>query len=382
MKVLYIGRFGYPTSAAGIRVSEIADQLVSYGVDVEMICCTSQPTESVPDAANGKKYIFVNKKYDSKLHTVFQLLETLFYAKAYKVIKERIAIEKPVAVVLYNDVFMLTKRLIPYCRKHGIRIVGDVTEWYEMPTSKNLNACIIPFLTDKRIRKLDCHLDSVISISPYLKNYYHGIDVETAFVPPLVKLEDMCRPDENGEIIRLVYAGSPGEKDILLPVIKAVASANKLSIRVQLDIYGDVHLDLTCVDNRGIRFWGIVNHDTVIEALKHADFSFLIRRNLRYAKAGFSTKLVECMSHGVAMICNSVGGADTIISHGIDGLIIDDMSEASLLNVMNEIMSMGAKNVFRMRMNAYEKARGLFSAEQYGKTLRQLIIGENNKCQK
>lgn len=380
MRVIYIGRFGYPTSAAGIRVSEIADQLILDGFDVEMICCTSQPTDNVPDDACGKKYVFVYKKHGNKLRVISQLMEIIFGFKAYKRIKTEIKKEKPSTVVLYNDAFMLTKRLIPYCRKRGIRIVGDVTEWYEIPNLKNANEWIIPFLTDKRIRRLDCNLDSVISISPYLRNYYQGIDVETAFVPPLVKLKDMCRPNETSEIIRLVYAGSPGEKDILLPVLKAVACANKFSIRIRLDIYGDIHDEMSGVENSGIRFLGRVKHETIIEALKYADFSILIRRNMRYSKAGFSTKLVECMSHGVAMICNSVGGADTMISDGIDGIIIGDISEESLLNVMNILLSMGAENVFRMRMNAYEKARRLFAAEQYGKTLRRLIIGENNKC--
>lgn len=382
MRVIYTGRFGYPTSAAGIRVKEIAKQLSAGGVRVDMLCDTVQPDGEYEADNAGIRYSFIQTAGKGRINFLKQLLDIVFGNKIFRAVISEIEKEKPVAVVLYNDAYMLTKRLIPYCRKRGIRVVGDVTEWYERPRMSSLNDRLIPFLTDKRILYVDRKLDSVISISPYLMSYYANIGVETAFIPPIVTASNMHPPEAHDGLIHLTYAGSPGEKDLIFPVINAVSQINELEEKFVMDIYGVTKKDL-CIDEiyKGVIFHGRVDHEEVLKALRMADFSFLLRRDLRYAKAGFSTKFVECMSHGVAMICNRVGGADAILTDRVDGILLNDASQDTLLRILSELSSWNRNQIQSMRFQAYTTAIRLFSADQYKETIINLILGrQDDKC--
>ena len=99
--------------------------------------------------------------------------------------------------------------------------------------------------------------------------------------------------------------------------------------------------------------------------LRESDFGILFRKPELYARAGFSTKFAECMSNGVPMLCNAVGGADTVLETGMDGIVISDMSEESLEGGIRAACSLDDNEIIAMKRAALEKALRLFEPSEY-----------------
>lgn len=114
-------------------------------------------------------------------------------------------------------------------------------------------------------------------------------------------------------------------------------------------------------------------HDDVANFLAKSDLSVLLRQNLRYAKAGFSTKLAECMLNGVAMFANSVGGSELVIENWEDGVVIDSASEDDILNALQRLLMLNHSEIMKMKRLAQEKAAKIFVADSYMESFKQYI---------
>lgn len=378
-RILYISRAGTPSDASGIRIYNIAKVLREIGYKVDFICdredYISGETLKTFDGFN----YFYNKKNTKK--TIWQAIsninELIFASKIFNRVKEYCERDKPYAIILYNDVYFLTKKLIRYCKDNDIRLVSDVTEWYGKRKFNSIGDIIVPYLTDKRIKKLDRKVKNIISISPYLNSYYSKLGCNSMFVPPIFDIPKYLEIKKfnyySEYVLNLVYAGFPGNKDILNPILDAVATINKDKIRIRLDLVGidsnylkdswkNTNFDQIAVVAHG----RLLHHDT-LDIIRKADFGVLLRDNRRYAKAGFSTKFAECMSYGVAMICNSVGGADRIINSMNNGVVTDSINANSLSEMLNKLTIMDKNNMLEIRKNAYKKAQLLFDGRNYEK---------------
>lgn len=104
-----------------------------------------------------------------------------------------------------------------------------------------------------------------------------------------------------------------------------------------------------------------------------ADFSILFRENLRYAKAGFSTKLSESLSLGIPVLCNAVGGADVIIQDGINGIKINSYEVEEIIKAIERILDMDQQTIDKMKKNALNAAQRLFLGSQYIDTLNNIV---------
>ena len=111
-KVLYIGWFGLPETAAGIRVYQIAKVLREAGNDV-IFLCLSQPTAGKCAEIEYDGFHYILKGHSkSKIKNV----ENIFCGCAdFCVIKDTIITEKPDTVIVYNEKERLTKKIISFC---------------------------------------------------------------------------------------------------------------------------------------------------------------------------------------------------------------------------------------------------------------------------
>ena len=99
--------------------------------------------------------------------------------------------------------------------------------------------------------------------------------------------------------------------------------------------------------------------------LQESDFGILFRTPDLYSRAGFSTKFAECMSNGVPMLCNAVGGADLILENMIDGIVIPDLSNQALLDGITSACNLTDHELTSMKRAALEKALKLFESDTY-----------------
>lgn len=373
-KILYINRAGIPENAPGIRIYNLAKNLRDLGHEVLFYCDKPDYEKDMRINYDGFSYYYATNYKNSKFSFFSNLYELVCAPKSFNKIKVLITEYKPDTIILYNDIFALTSKLIKYCEDTDIRLIADVTEWYGRRKSNKVTDKIVPFLTNLRIEKLDKKVGNIIAITPYLENFYKKKGCKTIFLPPVFDVEDINVNKFNyypNFVLNLVYAGVPGNKDIINPILDAIKTINSKEIKIRIDLVGidEKYLtdswEKTSFKINGIFAHGRLSHKQTIEIVKRADFGVLLRREERYAKAGFSTKFSECMSNGVAMICNSVGGADLFVSNLEDGVIIESVTENLLVKRLTSILEMDSKEIIGVRKKAYSKSKKIFERKAY-----------------
>lgn len=365
MKILYLGHFSIPESAAGMRVFRIAKILKECGAIVTFGCFEKN--------SNGLKYInFDGFNYYYKpqyvgLKKILGILDLHTDIIKYLFAKRLLAEIKPDVVILYNPTSFISYYLLHLCKKNGISIAVDATEWYEISHAKN-NDKVVARSVDYRIRKLDKKMDAIISISPFLTQYYKRFHTNVYEIPPIMfqileESNDRYKYDD-GARLNIVYAGTPGKKDKLDGIIDAVESINIKEVLIHLDVIGVSHGEYFG-DRRtgvcGVKMYGKLPHDQTVDIIKRADFSVLFRDNLRYAKAGFSTKFAESLSLGVPVICNSVGGCDQLIVNYENGILTENDDVITIKKTLEVLLSISDETINYMKRNALHTAKQRFS---------------------
>ena len=375
-KVLYVGWFGLPETAAGIRVFQIAKLLRESGNNVAFLCL-SQPglKENQEVQYDGFKYIR-KRQFESRVKNGVNI-----FCGDLKVIKEIIEIEKPDTVIVYNDKERLTSQIISFCHKRGISVGADVTEWYEISRSRKWNR-IVANNVDYRIRKMDKDLDYILSISSYFTAYYKSIGCKNVIeIPPIMDCIETAINPTVRRVRHVVYAGSPAQKDLILPFLDAVAKRNEKQVDIIADIVGVSNeqvmslMKISAPEQKGIIAYGRIPHEKCIEIVKKADFSVLLRENLRYAKAGFSTKLSESLSLGVPVLCNSVGGADEIIQDGQNGIKVEGYDTNTIIAAIDRIILLSDGDIDDLKRSALNTGKHLFDGSAYVAVLNDAVNG-------
>lgn len=413
---LYIARAGLPMDATGIRIEAIGALLKKAGYHIHYICerrvdhqvtnssfhkLTPMEIAQYPDAylniteehyeESGSIYSYLPSHHNNKMDSIKDTVEIYTASRAFRRVQAFCEKENPDIIILYNDIYGLTKKLIPYCRKKKILLLADVTEWYEKRKKAPIAERMIVYLTDKRIRTIDRKLDGVISISPFFDEYYSSIGVKSILIPPLMRIQKeefhLEKNFEQNQMIRFVYAGSPGSKDIIIPFVQGIIRANHKSIasdgkkKFQLDLVGVdssyLHANGCQEANEaiGITPYGRLSHNDTLAIIKNADFGILLRHDQRYAKAGFSTKFSECMSLGVAMVCNRIGGTDRFVENGVDGFILENLKNDAIDQLLDMLSVKSREFIVNLKKNAFLKASQVFNIEHYVRNLSDFLKG-------
>ena len=162
-----------------------------------------------------------------------------------------------------------------------------------------------------------------------------------------------------------------GEKDILLPLLDAIKIINFKEIKIRLNIAGGISSELEKVwqiknyDKYGIKLLGYLENEKVKEIILQSDITVLFRKNLKYAKAGFSSKVAEAFTLGIPVICNKVGGTDLVIEHLYNGYLINKINEKDILNALNKLLLMSKEEKIEIKENAFKTAQKLFLISKY-----------------
>ena len=277
---------GLPNTAAGIRIYNNAKILRDLGYSVDFVCDLEDDDGQTIQQYDGFNYYFkentISNRYIRSLNIIRELISA---EKTLMRIKKYCEVEKPLAIILYNDPYSLTKKLIPYCNKLNIKLICDVTEWYETTKLIELAAWIKSYLTNKRITKLDKKVHNIIAISPFFYNYYNRLGCNTLMLPPVFDVQKDIIIDKHDyyeyRVLNLVYAGSPGAKDILVPVLDAVQEVNRQTHQIRFDLVGVNYEYLKKVwknvnfEEIGIIAHGVLPHKNALKIVQKADFGVL-----------------------------------------------------------------------------------------------------------
>jgi len=340
-KILYIGGFEMPDkNAAAQRVLSIAKVLKALGYSISFYGITK--SKDFHGVVNGFNY--EAKDYPANF------LQWVRYAVGFGIIGY-VRKHKPEYVITYNYPAIAQFRLVCYCRLNNIKIVGDITEWYE---SKEV---IKHIDTSLRMRWCNKLLDGIICISSYLSKYYSR--QRCLQLPPLVDLEEpkwkkieINNKDSN---IHLVYVGSPGKKDRLDYIINGIFQT-KIS-NLHLDVIGITENEYkktypefqNVKETDFVSFYGRMPHNDAVQKLSQSDFQIFFRDNSRVNNAGFPTKLVESLSAGVPVITNKISNISDYLIDGYNGFMIDTPSEENIREILLKISTLSPQNICELK---------------------------------
>lgn len=311
--IVYIGAFELPDkNAAAHRVINNSKIFYELGYKVVFLGADKDIKEDVYEPIKGAFYDSYPYKYPFNL---FEWIKCLFGFKHLKTILD--SVDDLKYVIAYNMHASPFKKVMKYCKKRNIKVVTDITEWYENKFSLSPIKFIKHFDTKKVMEKLNKKVDGAIVISSYLKNYYEKSIKNIVMIPPLVDLQEDIwnQQTKKSETINFIFNGfvEKGKEDI------------GLTIECFLDLKDDCHLKvlgitkeefcemyphlahLVDLSKDKVSFYGPIPHKESVKQLLESDYCFIVRQSSRKNNAGFSTKFVESVTAGITIVATKTG---------------------------------------------------------------------------
>ncbi len=343
-KILYLGGFELPDkNAAAHRVMANAMTLREMGFEVSFIG-PSKRIEHKNETIKGFDVLYIPYPTNTK--------QWLYYITSF-VSKEQIDNYQPNYVILYNFPAIASLKLLRYCHRRGIKVIHDVTEW-ESEQSWNPRSIIRRIDILLRMKYCIKKCDGVIAISRYLYDYYKGC-CKVILIPPTIDLADSkweCnRPLLVNHPIRMVYAGTAGvgQKDRLDLIVNEIVKFDN----IHLDIIGmtkdqyELSFGRLQANIFNISFYGRIPHEKALEAVRRADFQFLIRDSNLKNNAGFPTKLVESMACGTPIIATLTSNIGDYLKDRYNGYVVSE--KKGLDRIIFEISQESKHKILEMK---------------------------------
>nr|BCB22775.1 glycosyltransferase [Erysipelothrix tonsillarum] len=368
IKALYLGGFELPDkNAAAHRVKGVGKILSLQGVSVFYSGIYRGDTSNLDNQI----------KYPSSISEWFKYL---FSSRQWiKIIEET----NPSLVILYNFPAISSKKIIKYCKKNNIKILGDITEWYTAE-GNIIFRCIKGFDIWMRMRVINYRYDGLITISKYLTDFYSE-KIKTFEIPPVNSLGNKILKNSVNEeqCLKLVYSGSPGKsKDYLRIIIDSLYDLreNKFVYTIIgqtkesfLEFNPEYNLPLSELGEKVI-FLGRIEHQQALDFISNNDFSLFVRENNRTVKAGFPTKLTEAISLGIPVITNPHSNVSDFLIDGVNSIVIKSLTKEGVTDALRRVMKMDRSEIENMK-NSID--RNQFCPENY---LEKLSVEEVIKC--
>lgn len=381
MNALILSYNRFPNGDAGaIRQELFAKMLNSLGYNT-LIIAMGKSTRYEQRQYKGINYISLRSE---KVNMVARLCNYFGYAKKLKRKLEKIEHQD---IILIVDLPMNAVKVINhYVKATGAIIIHDSVEWYspEEFTMRNFQPeYILNNHLNKNLHKMHW---KVIAISSYLFEYFSQKDVPTICIPVIMDTSsiDSIKYRDNSKTV-IVYAGSPGKKDCFDDIITAILQLSeeerrRLEFRI-IGITGDQLRSLIRIKSDDwlklencINPIGRISRQQVIKNLHEADFTILIRKSeLRYAKAGFPTKVPESLATGTPVICNLSSDLGMYLKDGENAIILDSRNINDVVTALRRAINMATQDKQKMSEEARKTAERSFDYKLYIDKLREII---------
>lgn len=386
MNILYIGAFRLPNlDAAAPRVLNNAKVLRKLGHSVNLISWGGRYRNE--DLCPDGKYRIDGFEYyisgDLPLGDSIKerLLTKIF--RGNKAIKILESIIKPDLIITYNADYSFSRKMIRYCKNNNIKLANDINEWYA-----NCELHLLDILRNHiNMTRIQHKIRNKIVISSFLNNYYK--DSNNVLIPPLCDPEEAKWTTEiNDERIKpydgitLIYAGTPGKKDIIHSVINAVNTLAGEGYAIRFIILGisrDSYMMMyskflnTQQLHENIIFLGRVSQDLIPAYYKMADFMILVRKPNRKNMAGFPTKFAESMIADVPVITNATSDMNNYVKDGKNGFIVNGYDYDSIIYTLKNFVLRLHKDDIREMKNCVHSFNSDFDWHSHVSDFRKFI---------
>lgn len=378
MKIILCSYFKFPKGDAGaIRHEKFAYMLHELNHEVLVVGLGAHCEFDIKDF-NGVKYTSLREKNRS----IYGKIKSR--CGYWERLKRLIENYKPDVIIMDDLRPIVTHDLKRYCAKKKIKLVHDSVEWYS-PEQFKLGALDLACINKNIVNRvlIDKSMN-VISISSYLHNYYTRKKIKSVQIPIVLAEKDYCEKKMIGAEVQFMYAGQPGKKDNLHMVIEAFYLLNQYEKKnCKLHIVGCTKeqvissgVSIKYIEKLGeqLQFYGRIPHEKVLEMLVIMDFTLLMRSpELRYAKAGFPTKVAESLSRSTPVISNITSDLALYLIDGYNALVVEEYSVNSLKKALERSLKLDVNKRAVLCKNALHVAKNKLDYKHFIDQLKNVL---------
>lgn len=377
--IITSGRF--PEGDAGaVRLGMVARAMVAAGHSVTVLCHGGLREKGNID---GIDYISLRKMTGNLL---FKAIDRLMFPRR---VKSAIKGFDTRCIYIYNapiSVFNFAKK---YCKKNNIRLVHDSVEWYSPEEFKDGEKSREYRGKNRLNTEIIDESFSVIAISRYLEEYYSGRGIRTLRVPVLCDAAARTEPKtEAGEVLTLFYAGIAMKKDYIEGVIRAaVMLSPDERARLKIILIGatkDVLIEkceipesllIEAADMLDIR--GRIPRTEVLSLMEAADFVMIPRdASLRYAKAGFPSKVTEALANATPIFANLSSDLELYLVDGENAVLAESHRPEDLLIALRRAIALTPEEKLRLSAGALRTAQEMLDYHIYSEKISDFLFPE------
>lgn len=380
-KITIIGEFKFPRgSAASTRVLGIGKMLRDSGYEVSFIGKVWKRDKPNSTAGTFDCFNFSNLIVH-EYHSFRRVLEFLMSGyDALKILKREFS--KADLIIYYGDSLRYLLPLLKYRRREDKKLIVDCVEWHDATHAIGGRFGPVALDTNISITKIIPKCDGVIAISSFLHNYYTSHGVKSIRIPQIVDMAEtkwdinlykICPFDQRS--LNLIYAGTPGKKDLLIVAIQGIHRLLNEGFKINLHLFGPSSSELASLlgGNVGLIetlhesliFHGKILQDDIPKNIAKGDFSILIRPNKRYSNAGFATKFVESYAAGVPVIANLTSDMGLYLKDTENGFVMEDCSVESFIDAVIKATRISKQKRIEMKVASKKEAMESFDYRNY-----------------
>ncbi len=377
MYVLMVVPSNFPNGDAGaVRDMAFACIYQELGYEIVLI---GAGRESIEGEYNRVHYYSIFQKANGIFGHIkrFVFAKTKYMMYINKTIKER---GLPSIIHINHISHGVINNLRILAQETGIQIIHDSTEWYspcEFAWGRWDKQYILKDWLNKKIIQEPI---KVIGISSYLTDYFFCKGLKAIRIPVIMDVLNTPISVNTEEKIKFIYAGNPASKDYIKEIVLGIISlSEEQQEKIEFHFLGVTCDQLKLLINSDklplcINAYGRVPREKVEEIMLQMDFSVLLRPSEeRYAKAGFPTKSVEAMSHGVAMVCNLSSDLEMYLKNEKNSILISGYTSYDFNLAINYILGLNRKQINLIKRNARILAEQNFDYRLWKNTLNNLI---------
>ena len=371
--VLINSSFPYGTAITS-RVLNFCRLLKALDYSVHVISEYSLNPQKIPGAIysfEGISYQIVTKDKPSSIDSFVG--KTAFVRETKKYLDNY-----PVDMVYMTNLSEMFLRIKGIICKKKIKYFIDQCEWLDISSFKlrYLDPRFI-WLTFLRWKGF-YHPSGIVSISRLLDEYYKSINVRSIRIPTILDVSniDYSLQHKRKERIHIVFAGSlGGTKELMKPIIEALACNAHFRQMIVLDIYGpsrnqiikNIDNDIELLEKAGdsVNIHGRAPQERISAFYKESDYLIFVRPKRKSSNAGFPTKFAESMATGTPVITNITGDIDLYLKDGFNGFMLSDNSTKAVEICFNRMISIDQAEYELMRRAARKTAEDYFDYKKY-----------------
>lgn len=367
----------FPEGDAGaVRLLYVAKAMTAVGCKVTVLCRGRLGNGIIDEI----EYISFRERKANFLAKVIAYLH--FSRNVAKFLKKQNELS---CVYIYNAPLAVFHWCKKKYAKTETKLVYDCVEWYSPEQFKHGKYSYSYWIKNHTVTHVVDQSFSVIAISRFLERHFSGKGIRTLRVPILCDTGEYNGRKKVEDTLNLFYAGSPQKKDLIGNVLDAMLLLDldeRKKIKITFVGTTKEHLVAKCgisletLDRCSdvLNLYGRKPRGEVLDMMQNADFTLLFRDpDLRYAKAGFPSKIVESLANATPVFCNCSSDLELYLKDNENAIIAKDHSPEAIVEAIRRAAKLSVENKLCMSKEALESAKKYFDYQLYQNALSEFL---------